>query len=190
MLRRIEITTDYPVLGDSDHSVTTGWAWAWDRDKYVQISIDDQLYWVKRGYIRRKSDGKPLGDYQLAYLPEKAWSNSGKPHTPGALPTRRDAAREVMADRRLRSSSFEIYKMDCSQDVVSKHGSVHEAVSALLAAGPGHALYVTRRWKNTSSGGTAASIRPRGEVVAYVSGRRGRADISAKQIRRLLRGAP
>ena len=189
MLRRIEITTDYPVREDADHSVKSGWAWAWDRDKYVQISIDDRLYWVKRGYVRRKSDGKHLGDYQLAYLPRKAWSNSGKSHTPGALPTRRDAAREVMADRRLSSSSFEIYKMDCWQDAVSKHGSVHEAVSALLAAGPGHALYVKRRWKNTSSGGTAASIHPCGEVVVYVSGRQRRADISAKQIRRLLRGA-
>ena len=104
MLRRIEITTDYPVLGDSDHSVKTGWAWAWDRDKYVQISIDDQLYWVKRGYIQRKLDGKPLGDYQLAYLPEKVWSNSGKTHTPGTLPTRLQAAREVMADRRRRGT--------------------------------------------------------------------------------------
>ena len=187
MLRRIEITTDYPVLGDSDHSVKTGWAWAWDRDKYVQISIGDQLYWVKCGYIRRKLDGKPLGDYQLAYLPEKVWSNSGKTHTPGTLPTRLQAAREVMADRRRRKTKWELVEYGGDWRITC--AGVHDAVSKLRAT-TGFLLRKMQYYKRGFSFGPVACAEPDGKIVIYTSGHRNQAGISAKQIRRLLRRAP
>ena len=187
MLRRIEITTDYPILGDGDHSEKSGWAWAWDRDKYVQISINDQLHWVKCGYVRRKADGKHLGDYQLASLPRKAWSNSGKTHSPESLPTRLQAAREVMADRRRSKTVWELVEYGGDRRI--RCAGVHDAVSKLRGR-TGFSLRKMQYYKRGSVFGPAACIEPDGEVVIYVSGQRKNADLSAKQIRRLLRGAP
>jgi hypothetical protein len=180
----MRILTDYPVEGDGDHSVKKGVARAWDRNKYVLISIWDKLYWVKRGYITRESDGKPLGDYQIAALPRNwDWSKE----TPS--PTKLDVSREVMADRRERKTVWEVFD-GYEWSMRRRYGCLHDAVTAMRDHGkPGWVLYRNSRFKRGSSSGGVAEIEEDGSVTIFVRGRKKQADISAKQIRRLLRRA-
>jgi hypothetical protein len=176
---RIRIRTDYPVFGSGDHSVKEGFAWAWDRDKYVQVSINDELFWVKRGYVVRASDGKPLTDLQYAMLPRSGTGSTTRP-------SRRDAHREVKAIRREHRTTYSVY-MGYEWGKRRPFGNVRDAVSFLAHQGqPGWALCMDRRYKRGSSSGEIASIDDAGQVVISVYGRKRAADLSARQIRRLM----
>lgn len=180
---RIRIRTDYPVLGDGDHSVKEGFVWAWDRNKYVQVSINDQLFWVKRGYVVRASDGKQLSDYQYAMLPR-----TGTGSTP--RPTRREAHREVKAIRREHHTTYSVF-MGYEWGKRRPFNNVQDAVTFMALNGqPGWALCRERRFKRGSQSGSIAQIDDAGQVVIDVYGRKRRAELSAKQIKRLLRLKP
>lgn len=115
--------TDYPILGDGDHSIRQVDVVAYDRDKYARIVFNGEYYEVKSGYI--------FVDAQLKRRFSKyAWYSL--PLEPGeTAPTKLQVAREVksISKRRTRYKVYFWLNELCSSCPVAKFSNLAGALA-------------------------------------------------------------
>lgn len=94
--------TDYPILGDGDHSIRQVDVVAYDRDKYARIVFNGKDYEVKSGYI--------FADAQLKRRFSKYAWYSLPTEIDGKYPTRKEVHDTVKAEYRRKKVKYIVSK--------------------------------------------------------------------------------
>lgn len=95
--------TDYPIIGDGDHSIRQVDAVAYDRDKYARIVFNGEYYEVKIGYI--------FADAQLKRRFSKYAWYSLPIEIDGEYPTRKEVHDTVKAEYRRKKVEYIVSRL-------------------------------------------------------------------------------